>query len=114
MRNKVKMSLVHYKHFLLGACTLGIFIDIFLFTPTADLVILFLTGLWVLTVWLYKFEGRVSIAGALVFLAMCPFLLIFKKELIAEKAAIWTYMFLVIGVAQEFIEYLGENRKKQR
>ena len=114
MRNKIKMSLVHYKHFLLGACTLGIFIDIFLFTPTADLVILFLTGLWVLTIWLYGFEGRVLIGGGLVFLIFCPFLLIFGKEQMAEKSAIWAYVFLVVGVIQSFIWSFSKNEKKSK
>jgi len=100
MRNKVKMSLVHYKHFLLGVCAFGIFIDIFLFNFASDLITLFLIGLWILSVWLYKFEGRVSVAGALAFSVICPFLLILKKEPIAEKAAIWAYMFLVVGVGQ--------------
>jgi hypothetical protein len=58
-----------------------------------------------------RFEGRVSVAGALIFLALCPFLLIFKKDPIAEKAAIWAYMFLVVGTIQMFVEYAKEEKK---
>jgi len=120
MRKRLKKFLEKYKQslllrnkfWILLLTGVGIFIDIFIFDPTWDLVILFLTGLWILVIWLYKFEGKVSLAGGLVFLSLCPFLLIFKKEAIAEKAAIWAYMFLVVGVVQEFIEYLRENRKK--
>lgn len=90
---------------------LWILLDIFVFKFTSDLLILFLTGLWILSVYRYKFEGRVSIAGGLIFLTMCPFLLIFKKDLVAEKAAVWAYMFLVVGVVQLFVEYLKEERK---
>jgi len=45
---------------------------------------------------------------------MCPFLLIFKKNLIAEKAAVWAYMFLVVGVIQMMIEYMKEERKSAK
>ena len=100
---------VLFKDILLAFCLFGILFDIFLFKPSIDLVILVLTGLWVWVVRLYKFEGRVSIGGALLFLTMCPFLLIFKKDLIAEKAAIWAYMFLVVGVIQMIIEYVKEK-----
>ena len=93
---------------------LGILLDIFVFKFTSDLLILFLTGLWILSIYHYKFEGRVSIGGALLFLTMCPFLLIFKKNLIAEKAAVWAYMFLVVGVIQMMIEYMKEERKSAK
>ena len=90
---------------------LGILIDIFVFKFTSDFIILFLTGLWVLSIYRFKFEGRVSIGFALFFLILCPFLLIFGKELIAEKVAIWAYMFLVVGVIQMFIEYIREGKR---
>lgn len=108
---KIKNFLERQQFWILAITGLGIFADIFIFRQTWGLVILFLTVLWVLTVWLYKFEGGVSVASALVFLVMCPFLLIFKKEVIAEKAAIWAYMFLVVGVVKMFIESLKEKDK---
>jgi hypothetical protein len=107
---KIKDFLKNY-NWILVFTGLGILFDIFIFNPTWDLVILFLTALWVLSVWLYKFEGRVSISGGLFFLILCPLLLIFGKESMAEKSAIWAYMFLVVGVVQLFVEYLKEERK---
>jgi len=84
---------------------LGLFLDIFIFEFTSDLVMLFLTGLWVLSIWLYEYEGRVSIGMGLGFLILCPLLLIFDADAIAEKVAIWAYMFLVVGVIQQIVEY---------
>jgi len=98
---------------ILFFCILGLLIDIFVFKFTTDIIVLALTGLWIYSIRLYKFEGRVSIAGALFFLALCPFLLIFKMDGIAEKAAIWAYMFLVVGVGQMFLEQrkeIGDNQ----
>lgn len=88
---------------------LGILGDIFVLNFSSDLVILFLTGLWVWSVRRYQFEGRISIGGGLVFLIMCPLLLISKENPIAEKAAIWAYMFLLIGTIQLFIKEFKNN-----
>ena len=93
-----------HRLFFLVLSLFGILIDIFIFKFTSDLVILGLTGLWIGAVIGWRLEGRFSILGALIFLVMCPFLLIIKQEAIAEKAAIWTYMFLVVGVVQQMIE----------
>ena len=98
------------KFLILIFCGVGILFDIFFLKLTSDFLIFFLTGLWILAVKFYKFKGRVSVGVALGFLVLCPFLLILKKEAIAEKAAIWMYMFLVVGVIQMLIEVRKEKR----
>ncbi len=100
-----------FKDILLAFCLFGILFDIFVFELSWDWFILFFTGLWAWSAKLHRFEGRVSIAGGLIFLIMCPFLLISQKEAIAEKAAVWAYMFLLVGVIQMIIEYIKEERK---
>lgn len=110
MKEQIKKFLEKYKFLILFLTELGIFLDIFFFDSTSGLVILLLTVLWIMSIWLYKFEGKISVAGGLVFLTMCPFSLILKKEAFAEKLAIWAYMFLVVGVGQLFIEYLKEKK----
>ena len=98
------------KKIFLPIVIFGIIFDIFIYNITSDLLILFLTIFWIWSIRVFRFNGKVSIAGALVFLLMCPFLLILNKEFIAEKSAIWAYMFLAVGVIQEFVEYMKENR----
>jgi len=110
MFNKISNFLNKYRFLILIFCGVGILFDIFFLKLTSDFLIFFLTGLWILTVKLYKFEGRVSVGVALGFLVLCPFLLILKKEAIAEKAAIWAYMFLVVGIIQMLIEVRKEKR----
>jgi len=51
-----------------------------------------------------KSEGRYAFIVALFFLILCPFLLIAKREKVAEESAIFTYYFLVIGTFQEIID----------
>ena len=114
--NKIKNFLEGYKVWILVFTGVNILFDIFVLKFTSDLLILFLTGLWILSVYRFKFKGRVSVAGGLIFLIMCPFLLIFGKEAIAEKSAIWAYMFLLVGVIQMIIEYIrkeGKDAKKE-
>lgn len=107
---KIKSLLKKCKFWMLALVGIGVLSNVFISTQNTDLMILSLTFLWILSAWLYNFEGRVSIAVALAFLAMCPFLLILKKESTAEKAAVWAYIFLSVGVAQQFIEYIRERR----
>ena len=111
---KIFKEYVFNQTIILVLVLLGILLDIFIFKFTSDLLILILTALWILSVYHFKFKGKASIGLALGFLILCPFLLIFKKELIAEKAAIWAYMFLVVGVVQLFVEYLKEERENAK
>lgn len=78
--------------------------DIFKVPQVYDTVTFWLTIFWVIVVIGYRLEGRFSFAAALSFLVICPISLIFKNEFVAEKAAIWTYMFLVVGTIQSLIE----------
>lgn len=87
---------------------LGVLLDIFVLKFTSDLLILILTGLWILSVYRFKFKGQVSISLTLGFLSLCPFLLILKKELMAEKAALWAFVFLIVGL----IQLVWENKKE--
>jgi len=79
---------------------LGIFVYIFILDFSSGLVILFLTASWVYVIQQYRFNGKFSVAGSFIFLMICPLLLIFDEKLIAEKAAIWAYIFLSLGVIQ--------------
>ncbi|HUW22019.1 MAG TPA: hypothetical protein VMW41_05155 [Candidatus Bathyarchaeia archaeon] len=105
-------SFILSKYNILAAVSLGIVLDILAFTFTSDWLILFLVCLWLLSIKRFKFTGIISVAGGLFFLFFCPFLLILKKESFAEKTAIWAYIFLAIGVAQMFVEYLKDENKK--
>lgn len=50
---------------------------------------------------LWRLSSRISGAAALFFLALCPILLIFKNDALAETFAVYAYYFLVITVIQE-------------
>ncbi len=53
---------------------------------------------------LYEWENRIIAGLALFSLASCPFLLIYKKEDLAEIMAIYAYYFLVMAVVLQIVE----------
>jgi hypothetical protein len=55
---------------------------------------------------IFNFNNKIPIVIGLVLLLVCPFLLIFKKEAVANGLAIWAYYFLVIGVVLQLIEFV--------
>jgi hypothetical protein len=95
---------VFSKYNLLALFLFGLLAEIFLITTPSDLITLSIMGVWIITVRLFKFKGRASIIWTLIFLASCPFLLIFNNLPFAEKLARWAYMFLMVGVLQTFWE----------
>lgn len=82
----------------------GILSDFFFLKKNSDFTTLLFTFTWILAMIGYRMEARTSFLFALFYLVLCPFLLIMKLDFIAEKAAIWTYMMLVVGTIQSVIE----------
>lgn len=76
--------------------------------------------LFILALFIWKLDSRVSISFGLVALICCPILLILSNQQImltgeywAEKFAVYAYYFLVIGVIKQVVEYIMDNRKKR-
>lgn len=55
--------------------------------------------------------GAPFIITFMILLMSCAFLLIFKKEKIAEAVANWAYLFLVVGVIIELVQTIRYSRK---
>ena len=61
----------------------------------------------------FDFEYRYFIGSALVLLIVCPFLLIYNKNTLAECFAVYVYGFLVIGIIGYFFDNLREKLKSK-
>jgi len=61
----------------------------------------------------FDFEYRLLIGFALFLLIICPFLLIFKLNTLAEYFANYVYGFLVLGIAGYFFDNLREKLKSK-
>ena len=76
------------------------------------IVAFFLWGLSSTILWLlflaflvYGWENRIIAVLALFSLAVCPILLTFKKESLAEQMAVYAFFFLVMTVILQIIDY---------
>jgi len=102
------------KYWVLSVIGVGILLEIFLLKAISSLVTLFLAISWILLIRHFRFESRVSFYLALFFLSFCPILLIFSKEVVAERFAIWVYNFLLIGIIQLVLEYGKKTKDRLR
>lgn len=109
---KIKQHLEKYKIRILALTFLSILFEFLFLSSSSSLPFLLITAWWFFLVLFYKFERRISIGSGLVFLSFVPILLIFKNKELAEKAAIWAYDFLFVGIIQTIWADWKENNKK--
>ena len=64
----------------------------------------------VIYVW-RRYDARIFIGAAIFSLLTCAILLIGGCEKTADRAAVWAYYFLVVGIIGLFIDYLRGGRK---
>ena len=60
---------------------------------------------------LFRIESRYAAGAALFFLALCPIVLLLKKDAIAESLAVYAYYFLVITVVTQLRELKREGKE---
>jgi len=102
---------------------MGVLILIIFFLYTRDYMfwqidsILF--PLFFFSIFYWNLDSRIPIALALFCLTTCPILLYLSNRYIflqgeewAERAAVWAFFFLVMGVAKQVWDLYRENRKK--
>jgi hypothetical protein len=109
MKSILKLS-KDRKNLFLQIFTLTLFIYLFLsplMVVNSNLIFL---AFWIFLLLFIRLESSVSFLYALIFLCLTPILLLFKKDMIAENFAIWTYYFLVVGTIQSIYE-LKKNPK---
>lgn len=92
--------------YFFGIFAAGLIIDVFLLNDTAVVFSLALFTLAILLIWAFgiKYYITFRIMGA--FLLFAFLFLLFSNEVVAEKIAIWAYLFFLIGAAQ----YLAKLR----
>ncbi len=59
---------------------------------------------WLILILVTRFDETVTLSAALLFLATCPFFLIFNMRLNAEKSGGLAYLLLIIGIIQIFYD----------
>lgn len=59
---------------------------------------------------IFEWDSWIIAFLALIFLVSCLFLTIYKKDLLAEQAAIYAFYFLVMTVVLQIVEYVGRPK----
>ena len=91
-------------HFLLGTALLFTIWDTFYLKESFDPLFIAILFFYALISRRFRLESRISAVFALAYLCLTPILLILKQDAIAEKAAVWAYLFLCITVFQQIYE----------
>lgn len=112
MKNLSRLFL-KIKTLILASAIVLIFLQIIFAHAIDDLTILIATALLIMGTYLNKLNEAVLIVMGLVLIAFCPFFLVFKEELTAEKLAIWAYIFLFLGVVKRIIIFLKKGRQNK-
>lgn len=79
-------------------------IDIFIIQINNDLIYIVAMGLWIVTLKANNFESKKPFIFAIILLIIPPIFLNFGDVQTAEKAALWSFAFLVAGTVQILIE----------
>ncbi len=106
---KFKIFLQNIKMRILAITLIVILIEIIFFAKINDLTILITTALLIIGIRLNRLNEIVLIGIGLVLIIFCPVLLAFKQIFIAERVAIWAYIFLLLGVVKRIIISLRQN-----
>ena len=96
-KNKSIKEILNYgKYNLLVISVICILIDILFLKEFYLLVVLPILVIWILTIYLFEFDSRkIAFIVVLLFIIISSFHII-NLSAIAEKAAIWAYLFLII------------------
>ncbi|HCR36157.1 TPA: hypothetical protein DIU22_03900 [Candidatus Woesebacteria bacterium] len=90
--------------FLTGFAMAIVIYDIFWLKGSYDSLFIGILFLWGLISRRFHFESRIAAVFALGFLALTPIMLIFSQDDLAEKTAVWAYLFLCVTVVQQIYE----------
>jgi len=93
-----KKSLLKFRFlaFLLGG--IGLLLDI-IFSQSVDVIPQMVIVLfWLILAWLYRLSEKIFFAMAVIFLILTPIPLIFENKILAEKFAVWEFLFIGLGL----------------
>ena len=85
--------------------------DIFYLGDSYDSLFVAIIFLWGLISCRYKFEARISALFAIILLIFTPIYLIINQQNVAEKIAVWSYLFLCITLIQHIYEFKTKQKK---
>ncbi len=86
--------------------------DIFFMKSQRGIVFIILIGLWMCHTYVSKFISKIPVLFALALLGLSLTLSLLDQKLLAEKSAVWEYMFLVAAVVSNIFEPKSINNRQ--
>lgn len=86
----------------------GILIDLSLPNENIDLLTLFFTITFIISVYIYKISAKSLFKISALFLILCPISILMQKQIAANKISSWFYLLLIIGI----LKTIFENKKR--
>lgn len=110
---KKKLNNILYKirYFTLGIFSFGLFMDIFIFSESNTFFQLFLFFLVIVNVVAFNPDSLFLFRFMGIFLIMTISFLVLRSDSIAEKSAIWAYIFLMLGTIRHIVDLRKEPKK---
>lgn len=90
------------KFWIIFLFLIGIIIETILELP-ADWLVILAALLWIGFIFKWKIESKYSIFISLFFLGLSILFWLANQDELSKREAIWFYVFLMIGVVQQFI-----------
>lgn len=99
-----------HKSAVLIALLIGVMVDVVGIAFKSDLIIFGLLGLYILAIRIYKLPSKIAFFICFFILTLLLFEFIATgASLHTEKAAVWLFLFMGIGIVQEFIQRDNEK-----
>lgn len=109
-----KKSVLFFKNnkpVVLSVIFLGILIDILFIKGSSDIRMFGILGIYVISIFFYKLKSRLTFLFSLILLGVmfAGFILAGTSEN-TEKAAVWLFFLLLIGIIQQWKETNATNK----
>lgn len=111
---KIVLFVGKYKMQLAIIFVAALLIDTFMFEFINDLIVLFLLSYWIFIYLLYRWQSRFLVLLGIIMLLPTALFLIIKVPPIAEKFALWTYIFFTTAVFKEILIKMKEKWLKKK
>jgi hypothetical protein len=97
-----------------GQIKVGIIAAVLIFAITRSIgMIDFIVLAYALASMLFIFESKMPVVLVMILLTICPLLILFKKDELANISAIYAFYFLLITVVTEIMLYIKDDLNKQ-
>jgi hypothetical protein len=98
---------------VLGMYIVGVLVDLFVFEDPSDIRYLLLVVVWLVGTKMYRYSSRMTF---MVCLGLVGVMFVFfvgdPESKIAERAAVWLYLMMLVGLLQQVWELRKTSEKK--